>query len=667
MALMLADVLVNQESAPVRKALREAGIGKDVYATSQTMLQNLFSIVVKNADPGDKDKFRNVIRSTLDKVMQDNIDREILEGSLNRLEFRLREGNDAQKGLTHLMRSMNNWLYANDPFPALEYEQQLSTIKKSLVSNYLEVMIRKELIENPYGLLLVLEPEPGLEKKTSRQITGQLGGHKKKLTTAAIDSIVKATGDLIAFQQREDSPEAIATIPLLKLSDIAPDATWYEPVLHDLSGVQQLFFSEFTNKVIYMNFMFDLRALPEDKLSYAVILADLLGKIDAGDLSYEKLDKSLNINTGAYYNILNYFLPGQDDNELMPTFRIHMKTTGEKLDTALRLLSVILNDTRFENRDRIDELLKRHQSQTESSVTQNGLGVAWNRLESYFSRRGVFSERTRGMDYYWFITNLAGRFNDNPDQVIADLKQVYELLFTRNNLIAATTCSKEDFKAYSKAFSSFSGTLPDNPAVRNPWALNPVPKNEGILTASKVQYVLQGYDYRKLGMDWDGKWNVLSQIMSTDWLQTRIRVIGGAYGGWSTMGRNGSVFFASYRDPNLKETLDNYHETVNYLSKFAADSTAMTRYIIGTISNLDYPLTPSQKGDMAFRYYLEQTTREQLQSERDAVLETTAEDIRNMSDEIAKILDQKMYCVYGNDEKLKSGRTLFKNLVVLQK
>jgi Zn-dependent M16 (insulinase) family peptidase len=664
---ILADVLVNQESAPVRKALQEAGIGKDISATSQNMLQNVFSIVVQNANPADKDSFRNIIIKTLEKVCSGKIDRETLEGSLNRLEFRLREGNDAQKGLTYNMRVMNSWLITKDPFPSLGYEKQLSKAKESLNNNYLEDIIKKDMIDNPYGLVLVLEPKPGLEKEMAEKVTNELAGIKKNMTPVELDTIAAKTTELIAYQQKEDSPQAIATIPLLKLADINPEAAWYDASKQDLAGVLNLYHNEFTNNIVYMNFWFDMRVLPEDKIPYAALLTKLLGKMDAGNFGYEQLDKALNINTGGFSAGLNMYLPDYDDKKLLPEFRIQMKTSVEKLDTALILLGTIINNTKLENKDRLYELLKRHQSQVESSATQNGYGVAATRLESYYSRRGVFAEKTRGIDYYWFITDLTKRFNDNPEPVIANLKQVYDLLFSKNNLIAGATCDEPDFKTYSAKFESFATTLADKPAIQSSWALEPTPKNEGILTASKVQYILQGFDFRKLGLDWDGKWNVLSQIMSTDWLQTQIRVIGGAYGGFSSISRNGTIYLASYRDPNLRETLANFKGTVDYLAKFEADSSAMTRYIIGTIANLDYPLTPSEKGDQAFRWYFERVSRDEVQADRVAVLATTASDIRKMSDEIARIVDQQVFCVYGNDEKLKSNKTLFKNLVTLQK
>jgi hypothetical protein len=442
---------------------------------------------------------------------------------------------------------------------------------------------------------------------------------------------------------------------------------WFEPVKKDIGGIPNLYFKEFTNGIVYMNYWFDLRTLPEDMIPYASLLTQVLGKLDAGNYKYAQLDNALNIHTGGFNATLTVYLPDHSDDHLMPGMRIQMKTTPAELDSAFSLLGNILGKTQFIDKDRLYELLKRHQSQMESSVNQNGFGVAATRLESYYSRRGVYAEKTRGIDYYWFITDLTRQFNDHPEEVMSKLKEVYDLLFSKANLIAGITCSENDFKEYSERFSAFTDMLAGKTAPLGEWKLEPAPMNEGIMTASKVQYVLQGFDYGKLGLTFDGKWLVLNQIMSTDWLQTRIRVIGGAYGGFSSVSKNGTFYLASYRDPNLSETLDNFKGTVDYLARFEADSTAMTRYIIGTIANLDNPLTPSEKGEQAFRWYFEKVTRDEVQADRDAVLAIKASDIRNLSDEIGKIIDKKVWCVYGNDAKITANKSLFDHLVKLQK
>ncbi|MBN2480279.1 MAG: insulinase family protein [Bacteroidales bacterium] len=663
----LADVLVNQESAPVRMALQEAGIGKDVSAYADHLQQNIFTVIVQNANLQDQERFRSVIMETLRKVVADGLDQEALEGSLNRMEFRLREGEDANKGVNYSTRTITGWLYANDPIGSLEYEKPLYAIKNSLKERYLENIIEDDLLDNTYGLILRVEPKPGLENENMARTAGHLEELKAGLPDEELESIVTTTRELIAYQQQEDSPEALASVPLLTLSDIDEKAPWYEAKSFEISGIPQLAYHEFTNDIVYVNLWFDLRVLSQDMLQYAALLAELLGKLDTEKYTYGQLEKLLNTNTGGFNSSLNVFFPGYDDNNMIPKFQVAMKTTGEKLNKGLEILEEIVNGTKYDNVARLRELLARHQSQLEMYMMQNGYNVALMRFISYLSQRGMFSELSGGVSYYWFITDLLKKFDSGPDAVVEKLQAVSGLLFTRSNMMAGTTCNESDFNMYAPAFESFFSAFTDKPVRLNHWKLDPIAGNEGFLTASKVQYVIKGYDYRKLGLDWNGKWNVLNQILSTGWLQTQIRVIGGAYGGFSGFNRNGTIYFASYRDPNLKETLDNFDETVDYLREFQADLTDMTRFIIGTIARMDRPLTPEAKGNLAFRRYLEGVRQEEIQNDRNAILSASSEDIRNMTDAVTKILDQDVWCVYGNEEKLKENRTLFRELLTIQK
>lgn len=663
---LLADVLVNQEAAPMRKAMREAGIGEDIYAVCQNLFQNIFSIVVRNADATDKEIFMQVIRKTLEEVISGRLDSKVLEGAQNRMAFRLREGNDAQKGISFLMRILGSWIFTGDPFPMLCYEQPLALMRSRMDNAFMAELVRREVMDNSHALLAVMKPEPGLGLEIAEKTAGELAAVKQKMTPPELEAVLQRAAELRSFQQQEDSLEAISTVPLLKISDIRSETHWYEASVNELEGIQLLHHEAFTNQIVYLNCWFDLRVLPEDQLPYAALLTELLGKLDAGNYYFEQLDTALNLHTGGYACSLSSYLPENTDGRLVSKFRIQLKATVEKVPAALELLGAIVVDTRFDNPDRICELLKRLQSRLESHITQNGFGVAATRLESYFSRRGVLADRTRGLDYYWFIKDLTADFQVNPHPVMEKLRRVFDLLLNRHNLLLGLTCREEDLAAFYGSATGWITRIPAKAMVKNDWELTPVPGNEGIRSASKVQYVLQGYDYRKLNLTWDGKWQVLEQILSTDWLQTRIRVIGGAYGGWASISKKGTIYLASYRDPHLRETLNIFRETVDYLKHFNADTTAMTRYIIGTIAGLDLPLTPSEKGDLAFRWVLEGTTREVLQEDRRAVLATTAQDIRKMHEVIARILDQQVICVYGNDARLLSSKDLFKKLILVQ-
>ena len=199
-----------------------------------------------------------------------------------------------------------------------------------------------------------------------------------------------------------------------------------------------------------------------------------------------------------------------------------------------------------------------------------------NRMTSYYSNSGMLNEETSGMDYYNFITDLFENFDSKSDEIIAKLEETASLLFNKQNMIAAITCDDKDFEGYSAGLTALADKLKNEKPTLNNWDFDFEVKNEGLKSASKVQYVVKGYNFKKLGYEYSGKMKVLNQILSTDWLQTQVRVVGGAYGGFSGISPTGNVYFASYRDPNLKETFENYDKTPAYLDTFEADSTEMS-------------------------------------------------------------------------------------------
>jgi Zn-dependent M16 (insulinase) family peptidase len=480
-------------------------------------------------------------------------------------------------------------------------------------------------------------------------------------------ALVKDTKDLIAYQKREDTPEAIATIPMLTLKDINPKSTWYPVNAAAMAGVDGLHHEEFTNNVVYVTLLFDMRVLPQDLIPYAALLSNLYGTLNTENYTYGDLNKALNIHTGGFYTSLKSYTGNMEDANLIPKFAVTSKAMNNKLDKLFGLGGEMLIKTKFNDTERLKTVLARHQSQVESNVKGNGYSVASKRLSSYFSTQGVFNELTSGLDYYWFVTELSKNFEKYSAEISEKLQKTAALLFTRENLTAATTCSKADIQLFTKGLEPFVKAIPSVKPVYNSWSLIPVKKNEGILAASKVQYVVSGYNFKKLGYKWDGKLRVLNQVLSTDWLQTQIRVIGGAYGGFSQFGLTGNASFNSYRDPNLKETLDNYLATPAYLNKFDADSTTMLRYIIGTISGMDAPLTPSQKGEQSFMLYFNKRTKEDVQRDRDDVLDTHAADIRGFAKLVNDVLNENEFCVYGSEEKIKASQQLFKELVKIEK
>lgn len=660
---VLSDALVNHESAPIRVALQEAGIGSDISASFNEEKQNVFQITVKNANPEDKDLFKEIVFNTLKKVVKEGFDKPMIEGILNRMEFNLKEGDSPQKGLMYLMQSYQTWFFANNPFLGLEFNKPLEETKKALKTKLLESTIEKYLLNNPHTLLMVLKPEPGLQTKIDEATSEELKTYKAGLNEKEVEKLVVDTKDLVAYQKREDTPEALATIPLLKLADISDKIEWFGIDEKSVADVPVLQHNAFTNKILYTKLYFDIRALPQELIPYSKLLSSLLGKLNTENYTYGELDNALNINTGGFNTYTTSFLEEHSDDKLLPKFVVSAKATTEKADKLFDLTSEILNKSNFTDVERLKELLTRHQSRIDSDIKNNGLNYAMTRLRSYYSNSGMFNELISGLEYYRFVSDLTENFDKKSEDIIAKLKETAALLFDKGNLIATVTCNEKDYTSFAPGMEEFAGTLKNGAVNLNDWKFDFEKKNEGLLSASKVQYVVKGYDFKKLGYKYDGKMRVLNQVLSTDWLQNQVRVIGGAYGGFCGFSPSGNVYFASYRDPNLKETIENYDKTPGFLDEFKADEKEMTRFIIGTISRMDQPMTASQEGSRAVQYFFEKTRPEELTAEREAVLSTTSADIKAMRTMVQDVLKQDEICVYGNDEKIKENKGLFGALV----
>ncbi len=660
---VMSDVLVNQESAPLKEALQEAGIGSDVSSYIDGNKQMALHIIIRNANEEDLDKFYDMTMEVLKKASEERLDKKALEGTINRMEFRLREGDSPQKGLTYGFQLISGWFFDGDPFAGLEFEKPLVEVKRSLTEDYMEQLIQNDLLSNNHCLLLALKPEPGLQTEIDDEIKAELVSVKENMDQEAIEALVKETNELIEYQKRADLPEALETIPLLSLDDITKEVVWYEAEEKDIDGIKTVYLDEFTNGIMYNKILFDLRTLPEDKIQYASLLSNLLGKFDTENYTYGEIDNELNIHTGGFRSYISIYNADLNDSNVIPKFIIQSKSVRDKTGIMLELVNEIINKSDYTDKDRLKALMIRHFAEVDAMVKNNGLNYAAQRMFSYFSRSGVYNELMSGMEYYWFLAGLVNNFDARADEIITNLEEVASALFTTSNMIANITCNDKDFEVYSDALTSLASSMPEGEKELMVWDIKPEKKNEAFKTTSKVQYVIKGANFKDLGFDWSGKMLVLNQVLSTDWLQNQIRVIGGAYGGFATFELSGNMFFGSYRDPNLSESLEIYNETPGYLADFEADEKAMTRYIIGTISNMDYPETPSMKANTALSRYFNGITREFLQKQRDEVLSTPAEDISGMNTMVEELMKQDIYCVYGNNDKIEENKEMFMDVI----
>lgn len=663
---ILEHLLLETPAAPLKKALIDANLGKDVFGSfDNSIFQPTFSVVVKNSNENEKARFEQVVFDTLTKLVKDGIDKKLVEASINIKEFNLREADFGgyPKGLIYNISCMDSWLYDENPLLNLEYEPVLQKIKSALTSSYFEKLIEKYLLSNTHRSLLVLRPKKGLAEANDERIKEALARYKNSLSEKELEKLIEQTAKLKERQMAEDSQEDLEKIPLLSIKDINPKAEVYPIEEKQIDKIKVLHHPIFTNNIAYVSLYFDASGVEQDLIPYMSLLSSILGKIDTKNYQYQDLSNEINIHTGGIGYQCKTMGECGSDEIFYPKFVVKAKALVSKLPTLFKLTGEIVSNTKFDDKKRLKEIIQELKSRFERRIIERGHTVAVSRINSYFSLAAKYENLLSGIDFYKFIVDLDKNFDDKADCIISSLEKVKNSIFNKNNLIVSITAEQENYEQFKSNFHIFDECIGNNVVSPESYKFELSPLNEGLMTSAKVQYVAKAFNFKKLGYSYNGGLQVLRVIASYDYLWNRIRVQGGAYGAMNGFGLSGNMYFASYRDPNLKETLDVYNEMKSYLRNFNANTREMTKYIIGTISNLDSPLTPSMKGEQAAEYYIRHISHDTLQKERDEVLSTTAEVIKGFSDLIGESMEQNYICVLGNEDKIKDSKDLFNNLV----
>ncbi|NQT35805.1 insulinase family protein [bacterium] len=663
---ILEHLLLETPASPLKKALIDAGIGKDVFGIwDNSKLHSFLSVIVKNSNPDARDKFQETVFETLNDLVKNGIDKRQIEASINIWEFELREADSRgfPKGFFIHRKVMNSWLYDGDPTIHLRYEPRLEKIKSALTTDYFERLIEKHLLNNNHRSMLIFKPQQGLDEEKAGELKKKLAGYKAGLSDDELDYIIEQTKTLRKLQQKPDSPEDVAKIPLLSLSDINPKAETLPLVEQEIGGVKLLTHPMFTNRIGYLNLFFDSDAVQESMIPYIPLLARVLGEMGTEKYDHGELSNEINIHTGGIEASAEKFVDKDGDTRFFPKLVVSSKALTDKLPELAAILGEVLCRTGLDDRKRLKEIVNETKSRLEMVINMFGHIFALHRCSAYFSHLGKYQELINGLSYYKFIADIEKNFDKKADEVIENLQKTAEAVFNRNNLVVSFTADETDFIKLLGQLPVLLNQLDDETPQKQIYKLDFLPGNEGLLVPSMVQFVAKAYNYRRLGQDYNGHMNVLEQIVGKDYLWNKVRVQGGAYGTQMNFNRSGNLFFSSFRDPNLKETIDVFDGTADFIRDFRVSEREMSKYIIGSIGSLDSPLTPSMKGEKAAANYFSNITQDDIQQERDEVLATTTEDIRKMADMIGEAMKKNYMAVLGSEVKIRENGGLFSRLV----
>lgn len=701
LAFQILDyALLSAPGAPLKKALLDAGIGKDIMGSYDNgVYQPIFSVIAKNANMEQKEEFIRIIEDTLKNIVENGIDRKALRAGINYHEFRFREADfgNYPRGLMYGLQLFDSWLYDEErPFIHMEAIPTFEFLKSQVETGYFEELIQTYLLDNTHGSVVIIRPEQGRTARMDRELAEKLQSYKDSLSPEEVQKLVQDTKELEAYQEEESAPEDLEKIPVLKREDISREIA---PIYNDekeIDGVKMVHHNVETNGIGYVTLMFDLSGIKEEKLPYVGILQSVLGIIDTTNYEYGELFNEINVHTGGIGTSLELYtdVTKVKEKEFRATFEMKGKALYPKMDVLLSMMREILMESKLDDEKRLKEILAMLKSRLQMSFLSSGHTTAALRSLSYTSPIAKFKDDTDGIGYYEVVKEISEDFEGHKEELIRSLKAIAAAVFRTDNMMISYTSAEEGLEPMKKAFASVgrlndavesglsdtgavqsasSGTAANGQAadagaldkVSGPCILHCRKRNEGFKTSSKVQYVARTGNFIDGGAGYTGALQILKVILSYDYLWQNIRVKGGAYGCMSNFNRIGEGYLISYRDPNLKKTMEVYEGVVDYLKNFNVSDWDMNKFIIGTISNIDRPMTPSAKGSRSMNLYMNRVTEEMIRTERAQILDADQADIRALAEVLEAMLKEHSLCVIGSEEKVEENKEMFMEVKTL--
>ncbi len=660
---VLDYALLSAPGAPLKKALLDAQIGKDIYGSfDDGILQPYFSIVAKGAKTSQKEEFVSIIRKSLEDIVKNGVDKKAILAGINYMEFRYREADFGSypKGLMYGLDILGNWLYDDEnPFAQVKLLAIYDRLKEAVNEGYFEEMIQKWLLDNTHGTILTLVPKRGLAAKREKALEEKLEKYRSSLSKEELEELVRKTKALVAYQESEEKPEDLACIPMLKRSDIRREVNGFSNEELKVDNSLFLYQDVCTNGIGYVNVMFEIRDMEVEKVHYLGLLKSVLGYVDTKDYTYGQLFNEINARTGGIQCGVDVFDKANDPEAFRTMFTIRGKALYSQMDFLFQMMGEILNTSKLTDTKRLQEIIGEIKSRGQASLIGAGHQTAVLRGTSYASPMAKFQDEMAGVGYYKFVEDLDKNFQEKKEEIVAGLLNAVEEIIRTDSFMVSYTGERGSVEQIQKLCGELKKSLPQRTSQVPSVSITCEKKNEGFKTSGQVQYVAKCGNFVKKGYAYTGALEILKVALSYDYLWINLRVKGGAYGCMSGFRRSGESYFVSYRDPHLRRTLEVYQGVPEYVRTFQADERELTKYIIGTISGKDVPRTPQSQGALGRMAYFRGLTVEMLQKERNQILDATVEDIHALAPLIEAILADDQICVVGSESAVEKAKDVF--------
>ncbi len=664
---IISNILYNSDASPLKKKIMESGYCKDFGGLflPNSCFKTFMMTYMVGSEPHFRDNFQKLFEQTLQEIVEQTLDRDLVLSELNKFEFSAREEMiKAQRGLDLIGKAMPLLKHGGDPFGSLCVDELFAQIRKeALEDNYFERLIQDFLLNNPSAVTVTLRPDPNKIIETLQAEQKQLADYENSLDDTAIETLITHTNDLLELQQKPNSDEELKQLPHLTIADLTRPLNFHAVEARELGGRPFLVNNLPTNSISYMDFGFNCSGLSAEQLSYLDLFASIVTEIGTKDKDFMAFAKALNICTGGFSHSFNTHLHVSDPKNPRPLLWFHLKSLSGYLDSAMELAAEIFSSVSFSDRQHIREIVQREYAWAEHSVQSEGYGLASSRVFANLGLAGMYNEYVSGVTSYQVLKNLAQQYDSLEERFLQICEEIKRSVFHRNGLTISITSTEKDIARFENKSGLIIDSLEGTELSHGPPQFETFVRNQAFTSSAEVVYNVQGCNL----MDHDsynGHFDVLKTWLSRDFLWNTVRQIGGAYGCFIQFNNiSGNFALVSYRDPQIRKTYETFNSIAQSISELTLSDQALQQLIIGAYGKFDPHHGPAAKGATARNEYLSGITPEYKQRCVDAIKSTCLADLKKFAPAFQNLIDNSYLATIGNTEKINTEMELFDEIV----
>lgn len=660
---ILSQILMGHEAAPLRKAVIDSKLGRDLIASGYASIgvEAVFALTLKGTEPDRAGAFVELVVKTLAEIADGEIDGEKVASAFQQAAY------DHLEVLPlfplHIMDwTLDAWIYGADPLTFLRMGKHLRDCKKRYKANpaLFNDLIRERLLNNRHRLTVVLKPDREWQARTERDFARRMERIRAGLTDKKLEQIAEDARELELAAGEPNPPEALAKLPQLKIGDLPPHPEHIPTVVERLSGgVDFLCNDVFANGVNYLHMDFNLTGFPADLWRYLPRYADAIGKLGADGMNYEVIARRTAAATGGIYCSAYFNTHVSDANRPVWGLRISLKALDNRIKPALNLLGSLIFGLDPRDNNRLRDVLVQAQAQYHTQLVHDGVTTASHHAGRGHTPEAYLAEITTGLPQLRLTDRMVSDFDKSGAELMDKIEAIRDFLPARERLTVSFTGSNRAGETIRKTLVEWIGRMRSEPLRPVPTGFTPyqyLPR-EGLAGPIQVAHCCRVFPAPHYSHPDEPLLTLGARLARLDYVLNEIRFKGNAYGAWCRYNSlGGTMELGSFSDPNIAGTLAVFSGLTDYVRNTDWTQTDIERAIIATAKTDEQPIRPGYATSMALHRHLIGQTPELREQRYVRLLAATAREVkRALLDHLDANFARSAVCVVADRAKLEEA------------